>query len=292
MMSEVQKNSKLFRGVGLMLLVAGVAVFAIRLQHAGAYAMPGGGNLRAGILALLLGGSLLSGLLPEKGFAKALRWVFVAASPVVFFFALYATLAELEEVVTLRATDEAGRPANLRLWIVDHEGASWVRMPVGKADAHGLNDDVRAELFRNGVDRCVLVSRQTDPTVVAEINRLAYQKYAIMRLATSVGIFSGEPNPAQVVLRFDPCERAAAVVGQGAGRMVEWGRRAMATESQSSRFVAPTETENTTAVARAMTDAASMTAPGSMPTEARLASSPIELTGSGWIANLTSHARN
>ena len=213
-MGEVEKGSTFHRGVGLILLLAGVAVFAIRLQHAGAYAMPAGGNLRAGILALLLGCLLLGGLIPEKGMGRVLRWTAVAVSPIVFIFALYSTLAELEEVVTLRATDEAGRPANLRLWIVDHEGASWVRMPIGKADAHGLTGEVRAGLFRAGQDRCVLVSRDTDPTLLAEINRLTYEKYAVMRLATSIGIFSDDPNPAQVLLRFDSCAGADEVKGE------------------------------------------------------------------------------
>ena len=34
----------------------------------------------------------------------------------------------------------AGRPADLRLWIVDHANAAWVTMPRSKADAHGLSE--------------------------------------------------------------------------------------------------------------------------------------------------------
>jgi hypothetical protein len=41
------------RILGGLLLLVGVSVFLIRLQHAGPYAMPGGGNLIAGALALV-----------------------------------------------------------------------------------------------------------------------------------------------------------------------------------------------------------------------------------------------
>ena len=205
-MSDSQSRLRLFRIVGCVLLLAGVAVFAIRLQHAGPYAVPGGGNLRAGVLALVLGGWLASGLLPSQSLAKALRWAALAMSPVVFFFALYATLAELEEVVTLRAVDSNGEDANLRLWIVDYDGASWVRMPRSKADEHGLSD-TRAELLRAGEDRCVRVTEMSDPEIVATIQSLAFEKYRVMQLATALGIFSGEPDPNQVVLKFEPCSR-------------------------------------------------------------------------------------
>jgi hypothetical protein len=203
-MVESQIRSKLSRALGGALILAGVAVFAIRLQHAGAYAVPGGGNLLAGLLALLLGSWLLSGFSSPHPISRALRWAVVAMSPVVLFFSLYATLAEMEEVVTLRAIDSQGRPAQLRLWIVDHNGASWVRMPRSKADEHDLTE-IRVEILRDGVDRCFKVSRQDDRDLKIEINRLAYEKYRVMQLATAIGIFSSDQDPNQVVLRLDPC---------------------------------------------------------------------------------------
>ena len=110
--------------VGCLMLVAGVAVFAIRLQHAGPYEMPEQGNLRAGVLALAIGAGLL---VPALG--RIARLALLVAAPVVLFFSLYAILAEVEEVIVLRATDSSGAPSNLRLWIVDHEGVPWVSMP-------------------------------------------------------------------------------------------------------------------------------------------------------------------
>ncbi len=58
------------------------------------------------------------------------------ASPVVLFFVLYATLAEVEEVVVLKATDSSGEAADLRLWIVDREGFGWIVTPIEKAREH------------------------------------------------------------------------------------------------------------------------------------------------------------
>ena len=41
------------------MLLVGLSVFVIRVQHAGPYALPEDGNLLAGTLALLLGGWLV-----------------------------------------------------------------------------------------------------------------------------------------------------------------------------------------------------------------------------------------
>jgi hypothetical protein len=56
--SESGSPSKPSLVAGWLLLLVGVSVFAIGLQHAGPYAFPRGGNLLGGVLALLLGGWL------------------------------------------------------------------------------------------------------------------------------------------------------------------------------------------------------------------------------------------
>ena len=107
-MSEASSSSKLRTVVGWVLLAVGIAVFAVRLQHEGAYAVPRGGNLFGGLGALLVGAVLV-----WSGTPRVLGWLALAASPVVLFFGLYATMAELEEVVSLYATDSAGQSAEL-----------------------------------------------------------------------------------------------------------------------------------------------------------------------------------
>lgn len=195
---------KLQRAVGWLMLLVGVSVFVIRLQHAGPYAFPRGGNLLAGVLALVLGAWLARPWLGTHRLAAPLGWVALAACPIVLFFALYATLAELEEVVVLKTATRSGQPADLRLWIVDRGDAAWVTMPRSKADAHGLSE-TRAELLRQGVVSCVIVTRDEDRATVNEIHQLRHQKYAVQRITTTLGIFGRSAGEDVVALRLEPC---------------------------------------------------------------------------------------
>ncbi|MEN8161397.1 MAG: hypothetical protein ABFS41_15110 [Myxococcota bacterium] len=192
--------SRSARVVGWLMLAAGVGVFAIRLQHAGPYEMPEQGNLRAGVLALAIGVGLL---LRTPG--RLVRGALLAAAPVVLFFALYATLAELEEVIVLRATDSSGAPSNLRLWIVDHDGVAWVSMPRSKADEHAL-DGARVDMLRAGEITCVAPVLSKDPAENERTFQLRDEKYAIQRLGGAIGMFGDGPSPETVTLRLDPCE--------------------------------------------------------------------------------------
>ena len=198
-MSGSRSSSKLRIVVGSGLLALGIAVFAVRLLHDGAYAVPRGGNLFGGLGALLLGGVLVWSAAP-----RGLGWLALAASPVVLFFGLYATMAELEEVVSLYATDSGGRPAELRLWIVDREDGEWVEMPRSKAVEHSL-DGARLELLRNGETRCVVPVLQEDRATVAAIHAQKLGKYAVARGAAAIGLYPLEARESSVTLRLDPC---------------------------------------------------------------------------------------
>ena len=199
-MSESRALSRVSRIVGSVLLLVGLAVFAIRLRQPGPYPFPEGGPLVGGFLALLVGGWLAR----DWGVARPLTWLALLASPIVLFFALYVTLAELEEVVVLKVTNEAGQAADLRLWVVDRDGVPWVTMPRWKADAHGLRES-RVELLRDGETRCVNASRHEDRPTVIEIHQLRQEKYGMQRFATAIGLFGPVPNEATVALRLDPC---------------------------------------------------------------------------------------
>jgi hypothetical protein len=192
-------SSKLQTVVGWGLLALGVAVFAVRFLHEGAYAVPRGGNLFGGLGALLLGGVLVWPAAPRR-----LGWLALAASPVVLFFGLYATMAEFEEVVSLYATDSAGQPAELRLWIVDREDGEWVGMSRSKAVEHSL-DGTRVELLRSGKNRCVVPALHEDRATVIAIHALKVEKYAVARGAAAIGLYPREAPEAAVSLRLDPC---------------------------------------------------------------------------------------
>ena len=198
-MTEPRSSSMVRTVVGCGLLVLGVAVFAVRLLHEGPYAVPRGANLFGGLGALLLGGALVWPAGP--------RWLgrlALAASPLVLFFGLYATMAELEEVVSLYATDSAGNPAELRLWIVDRDDGEWVGMPRWKAVEHSL-DGARVQLLRKGKIWCVVPVLHEDRATVRAIHALKVEKYAVARGAAAIGLYPREARETAVSLRLDPC---------------------------------------------------------------------------------------
>jgi hypothetical protein len=196
---ESGSSSKLPTVIGWGLLALGIAVFAVRTLHEGAYAMPRGANLFGGLGALLLGAVLLWSAAP-----RALRWLAMAGTPVVLFFGLYATMAELEEVVSLYATDRSGQPVDLRLWIVDREDGAWVGMARAKALEHSL-DGAKLELLRNGETRCVVPVLHEDRATVRAIHALKVEKYAVARGAAAIGLYPREARETAASLRLDPC---------------------------------------------------------------------------------------
>lgn len=198
-MTEARNSSTLRTVVGCVLLVVGVAVFAVRLVHAGPYAMPSGANLFGGLGSLVLGGVLVWSRTP-----RALGRILLAVVPVVLFFGLYATFAELEETVSLYATDTAGKAVDLRLWIVDREDGEWVGMSRAKAEANAL-DGARVRLLRNGEVRCVVPVLYVDRDTVRAIHALKLEKYAVARGAAAIGLYPREARETAASLRLDPC---------------------------------------------------------------------------------------
>ncbi len=198
-MSETYASSTVRTVVGVLLLAVGVAVFAVRLIHEGAYAFPRGGNLFGGVGALLLGSALLAPHAP-----RWLGWLALAGSPVVLFFGLYATMAELEETISLYATDSSGRPAELRLWIVDREDGEWVGMPLAKAVEHAL-DGARLDMLRKGEVRCVIPRLFEDRPTSTAIHQMKLDKYAVARRSAALGFYPSEARETTVALRLDAC---------------------------------------------------------------------------------------
>ncbi len=193
-MSETRPRSIARLIVGVLTLSAGLAAFFVPLQHAGPYGIPGRG-LVGGLLCFAISGVLLA-----RGTPTIARGVALVVSPIVLFFALYGALAELEEVVVLYTED-----ADLRLWIVDEEGAEWVSMPRSKAEQHGI-DGAKLELLRAGATRCVLPRIVEDPIANRRTFDLRQEKYAVQRLGGALGMFGDGPGPETITLRLDPCE--------------------------------------------------------------------------------------
>jgi hypothetical protein len=192
-MSETKRRSIASTVVGLLTLVAGLAAFLIPLHHPGRYGIPGRG-LVGGLLSLALAGVLLARATPPVA-----RGIAIAVSPIVLFFALYGALAELEEVVVLYAPD-----SELRLWIVDSDGAEWVSMSRSKAETHAI-DGARLQLLRAGTTRCVIPRIVDDPIANRRTFDLRQEKYAVQRLGGLIGMFGDGPAPDTITLRLDPC---------------------------------------------------------------------------------------
>ncbi len=192
-MTETMPRSKASLIVGTLALAAGLASFAVPLHHGGPYGIPGRG-LVGGLLCLAA-----SAVLFARGTPRLLRGVVLAVSPVILFLALYGALAELEEVVVLYAED-----ADLRLWIVDHDGAEWVSMPRDKATSNRI-DGAKLERLRGGEKRCVVPRIVDDPIANRRTFDLRQDKYAVQRLGGMLGMFGEGPGPETITLRLDPC---------------------------------------------------------------------------------------
>lgn len=191
--------SRIQKTLGWVLIALGIALFAIRVQHEGAYAMPRGAALLGGLGCLVSGGLLVSSVS-----SRALRYLALAAAPLVLFLALYSTMAEFEEVISLYATDSSGQPAELRLWIIDHEGAEWVGMPGSKAAEHAL-DGVPIQMLRDGTTRCVVPVLHEDRETVSAIHAMKVDKYAVAQAAAAIGLYPSQATETSVSLRLDPC---------------------------------------------------------------------------------------
>jgi hypothetical protein len=192
-MTEAKRRSVVASIVGALALCAGLAAFLVPLQHAGPYGIPGRG-LVGGLLCIAI-----SALLLVPGTPRWVRVIALVASPYFLFLALYGALAELEEVVVVYSPR-----AELRLWVVDHEGVPWVSMPRSKAEQNAL-DGAKLELLRAGTRRCVIPRIVEDPAANRRTFDLRQEKYAIQRLGGLLGMFGDGPAPESVTLRLDPC---------------------------------------------------------------------------------------
>lgn len=196
-------DSKLSLGhtiTGLIFVIIGLGVFAIRLGHDGPYAMPHSSALIGGLTAMFLGGLLMWSDKP-----KVLGWIILGVSPFALFPAIYSIVGESEEVISLYATDSENSPADLRLWIVDREDGAWVGMPRWKATEHSL-DGAKLEMLRSGELVCVQPVLNQDQATTQIIHRMKVEKYVAAQMAGAIGLYPLEAGESTVVLRLDPCQ--------------------------------------------------------------------------------------
>lgn len=199
-MTEERKGI-FFPIIAILFFLAGIAVFAIRLQHPGDYAMPQGAAPIGAVALFLMGGLLL-----WRGKPRFLGWIILLVSPVALFPVIYSIMGESEEVISLYANDQNGNPVDLRLWIVDREDGAWVGMPRAKAIDHAL-DGAQLEMLRAGERVCVMpVLYDEDRQTVKTIHSMKVDKYSVAQIAGAIGMYPLEATENTVVLRLDSCE--------------------------------------------------------------------------------------
>lgn len=184
---------------GVLLLLIGLAVFAIRLQHAGPYSAPHGGPLLGALGSLILGALLIVQTGP-----RWIGWVALLVSPVAIFPSIYSLVGEAEEVISLYAFDASGQEVDLRLWIVDREDGAWVGMPRAKALDYSL-DQAELQMLRGGEMQCVVPVLFDERQVAGEIHQLKVEKYVAAQAAGALGLYPMEAGESTVALRLDPC---------------------------------------------------------------------------------------
>lgn len=195
---------------GIVFIVIGIGVFAVRLIHPGPYIAPGTGATVAGLASIALGAILL--------WARVLKtwsWVAVGVAAVVSVPpAWFSTFGEFEEVVTMYVP--APHNAKLRLWIVDSDNRPWVGMAREKALTHELHER-EVMLLRNGQMHCVVPVLHEDRPTAKAIHAMKVEKYRAARMAGAIGLYPLEATESTVVLRLDPCsanpERVKRAVG-------------------------------------------------------------------------------
>lgn len=199
-MTETRTVSLTRLVTGLTFIAIGLAVFLVRFQHAGTYAIPTAGVLLSALSSMLIGALLIWASLP-----RLIMWIALALSPVAIFMSVYAIGGELEEVISLYAPNSKGQMTDLRLWVVDRDDGAWVGMSRDKAIEHSL-DGARLEMLRSGKVYCVVPALSQDQNTTRTIHAMKVEKYAIAQLAASIGIYPREATERTAALRLDPCE--------------------------------------------------------------------------------------
>lgn len=106
---------------------------------------------------------------------RVLGWIVGALMLVlVVVFGLQVIASESGEVVVLH-TDDGGRDATTRLWVVDHDGRQWLRASTGSGWLQRLQSAPRVELERDGQRAAYRAA--PEPAMAERINTLMAQKY-------------------------------------------------------------------------------------------------------------------
>jgi hypothetical protein len=109
---------------------------------------------------------------------RAIRWAAVGLVLLALVAAATYVAGEQTEVVVLRTFDRAGQAHETKLWVVDHEGAPWVRVAnPERAWFQRLRAEPRVELVRGGMTQSVVARPQNGMEARAAVDRAFRAKY-------------------------------------------------------------------------------------------------------------------
>jgi hypothetical protein len=199
-MSETSKGQLGYNIAGVIFIVIGLAVFAIRLGHPGPYALPGGAGFFGALAVIALGAYML-----WPGKPRFTGLIAIAIATFASFPAIYSIVGESEEVISLYAFDPENNLVDLRLWIVDRSDGAWVGMGRNKAITYKL-DGARLDMLRAGKSICVVPALVEDRATVREVHRMKVDKYKAAQISASIGMYPSEASENTAALRLDPCQ--------------------------------------------------------------------------------------
>jgi hypothetical protein len=137
---------------------------------------------------------------------KLVRWIGIPIAILVGLVLLLGgvmtLLSESGEVVVLRTLDASGEPFETRLWIVDHDGAEWLR--AGQAESgwfQRLSTNPDVVLERGGRERSFRAVPVPDDATRNRITALMNEKYGLPDALIGSTL---RDNAATVPVRLDP----------------------------------------------------------------------------------------
>jgi hypothetical protein len=110
--------------------------------------------------------------------------------------------SELGEVVVLTTFDTNQSAVTTRMWIVDHDGFSWLRSGKGSSWLERIEGDPNVDLTRGDTTQRFRASPVRTPIPVAQVNTLMREKYGLSDRWISLFVDRGS----SVVIRLVPLD--------------------------------------------------------------------------------------
>ncbi len=132
-----------------------------------------------------------------------MKKVILALGVVAGAFVVSMILAsELGEVVVLSTFDTNQSAVTTRMWIVDHDGFSWLRSGEGSSWLERIEGDPNVDLTRGDTIQRFRASPLRTPIAVAQVNTLMREKYGLSDRWISLFVDRGS----SVVIRLVPVD--------------------------------------------------------------------------------------